>query len=78
MFCGENSRTKMCVLERVYYTKRKEQFLSYEVKDDFVRNGTFKSEFCVSNNVNERYHTTVDYGPSLKVAREIFHIQLYK
>jgi len=50
----------------------------YELKDDFVRNGTFESELCVSNNVNERYHTTVDYGPSLKVAREIFHIQLYK
>jgi len=34
------------------------------VKEDFVRNGTYRcgSGSCVSNNVNECYHTTADYG----------------
>jgi ATP-dependent DNA helicase DinG len=36
-----------------------------EVKDDFVRNGTYKCGMCVSNNVNECHHTTVDYGPCM-------------
>jgi len=33
------------------------------VKEDFVRNGTYRcGSGCVSNNVNECYHTTADYG----------------
>src|SRR5215467_10651225 len=34
------------------------------VKEDFIRNGTYKcgSGSCVSNNVDECYHTTADYG----------------
>jgi hypothetical protein len=32
--------------------KRKEQF-SCAVKDDFIRNGTYRYGSCVSNNVNE-------------------------
>ena len=35
------------------------------VKDDFIRNDTFKCGLCVSNSVNECYHTTVDYGPCI-------------
>jgi hypothetical protein len=32
------------------------------VKEDFIRNGTYRCGSCVSNNVNECYHTTADYG----------------
>ena len=35
---------------------------SCAVKDDFIKNGTYKCGLCVSNSVNECYHTTVDYG----------------
>ena len=35
------------------------------VKDDFIRNGTYKCGSCVSNNPNECYHTTADYGPCM-------------
>jgi ATP-dependent DNA helicase DinG len=35
------------------------------VKDDFIKNDTYKCGLCVSNNVNECYHTTVDYGPCI-------------
>ena len=38
---------------------------SCAVKDDFIRNGTYKCGLCVSNNVNECYHTTADYGPCI-------------
>src|SRR5215467_7866817 len=48
----------------VRIAKGKNNF-SCEVKDDFVRNGTYKCGLCVSNNVNECYHTTVDYGPCM-------------
>jgi hypothetical protein len=47
-------------------------FLSFDkynfscaVKDDFIRNDTYKCGLCVSNNVNECYHRTVDYGPCI-------------
>ncbi|MGC2573639.1 MAG: DEAD/DEAH box helicase family protein [Candidatus Nitrosopolaris sp.] len=35
------------------------------VKDDFIRNGTYKCGLCVSNKVNQCYHTTADYGPCM-------------
>jgi ATP-dependent DNA helicase DinG len=35
------------------------------VKDDFIRNRTYKCGLCVSNNANECYHTTEDYGPCM-------------
>jgi ATP-dependent DNA helicase DinG len=35
------------------------------VKEDFIRNGTYRCGSCVSNNVNECYHTTVEYGPCM-------------
>ncbi len=38
---------------------------SCAVKDDFIRNGTHKCGLCVSNNSNECYHTTADYGPCM-------------
>jgi ATP-dependent DNA helicase DinG len=34
------------------------------VKDDFIRNGTYRCGLCVSR-INECYHTTVDYGPCM-------------
>ncbi len=81
-FAGKTPRTKVCVLEHVYYTtvklaKGKNNFFC-EVKDDFVRNGTYKCGLCVSNNINECYHTTADYGSNLEVARKIFRTQRYK
>jgi ATP-dependent DNA helicase DinG len=38
---------------------------SCAVKDDFIRNNTYKCGLCVSSNVNECYHTTADYGPCM-------------
>ncbi len=38
---------------------------SCAVKDDFIRNGTHKYGLCVSNNANECYHATADYGPCM-------------
>ena len=37
------------------------------VKEDFIKNGTYRcgSGSCVSNNANECYHKTVDYGPCM-------------
>jgi ATP-dependent DNA helicase DinG len=35
------------------------------VKDDFIRNDTYKCGLCVSNKVNQCYHTTADYGPCM-------------
>jgi Rad3-related DNA helicase len=35
------------------------------VKDDFIRNGTYRCGLCVSNSVNECYHTRVEYGPCM-------------
>jgi ATP-dependent DNA helicase DinG len=37
------------------------------VKDDFIRNGTYKctSGSCVSNNANECRHTSAEYGPCI-------------
>jgi ATP-dependent DNA helicase DinG len=35
------------------------------VKNDFIINGTYRCGSCVSNNPNECYHTTVDYGPCM-------------
>ncbi|MGB6528583.1 MAG: hypothetical protein WBF33_10790, partial [Candidatus Nitrosopolaris sp.] len=34
------------------------------VKDDFIRNGTYKCGLCVSE-VKECYHTTANYGPCM-------------
>ncbi len=33
------------------------------VKQDFIRDGTYRCGICVSDNPNECYHTTVEYGP---------------
>ena len=38
---------------------------SCAVKDDFIRNGTYRCGSCASNNPNECYHTTADYGPCM-------------
>jgi ATP-dependent DNA helicase DinG len=35
------------------------------VKEDFIRNGTYKCGLCGSNEVNECYHTTAGYGPCM-------------
>jgi ATP-dependent DNA helicase DinG len=35
------------------------------VKEDFIRNGTYRCGSCASNDVNECYHTTVEYGPCM-------------
>ena len=35
------------------------------VKNDFIINGTYKCGSCVSNNPNECYHKTADYGPCM-------------
>ena len=46
----------------VKVAKGKNNF-SCAVKQDFIKNGTYKCGLCISNNVNECYHTTADYGP---------------
>ena len=33
------------------------------VKEDFIKNNTYRCGICVSDNANECYHTTVEYGP---------------
>ncbi|MGC2685703.1 MAG: DEAD/DEAH box helicase family protein, partial [Candidatus Nitrosopolaris sp.] len=48
----------------VKVAKGKNNFIC-AVKDDFIKNGTFKCGSCISNNVNECGHTTVDYGPCI-------------
>jgi len=35
------------------------------VKEDFIKNGTYRCGSCNSNNANECYHKTVDYGPCM-------------
>jgi Rad3-related DNA helicase len=35
------------------------------VKEDFIRNDTYRCGSCISDNVNECYHTTVEYGPCM-------------
>ena len=35
------------------------------VKEDFINNRTFRCGVCVSDDVNECYHTTVEYGPCM-------------
>ncbi|HET7390658.1 MAG TPA: ATP-dependent DNA helicase [Nitrososphaeraceae archaeon] len=35
------------------------------VKEDFIRNGIYKCGICASSDVNECYHTTVEYGPCM-------------
>jgi hypothetical protein len=35
------------------------------VKEDFIRNGIYQCGICVSDNANECYHTTVEYGPCM-------------
>ena len=32
------------------------------LKQDFIDNGIYRCGICVSDNVNECYHTTVEYG----------------
>jgi Rad3-related DNA helicase len=35
------------------------------VKEDFIKNGTYRCGVCVSDDVNGCYHTTVEYGPCM-------------
>ena len=35
------------------------------VKEDFIKNNTYRCGICVSDNANECYHTTVEYGPCM-------------
>src|SRR5215467_1971088 len=35
------------------------------VKEDFIRNYTYRCGSCIPNNVTECYHTTVEYGPCM-------------
>jgi Rad3-related DNA helicase len=35
------------------------------VKQDFIRNGLYQCGICVSDNANECYHTSVEYGPCM-------------
>jgi Rad3-related DNA helicase len=35
------------------------------VKQDFIRNGLYQCGICVSDNANECYHTSVEYGPCI-------------
>jgi ATP-dependent DNA helicase DinG len=35
------------------------------VKEDFVKNNTYQCGICISDNANECYHTTVEYGPCM-------------
>lgn len=35
------------------------------VKEDFIKNDTYRCGACVSDNVNECYHTTVEHGPCM-------------
>jgi Rad3-related DNA helicase len=35
------------------------------VKEDFIKNGTYQCGICASDNANECYHTTVEYGPCM-------------
>ena len=48
----------------VKMAKGKKNFIC-AVKDDFIRNGTYRCGLCVSNNVNQCYHKTADYGPCM-------------
>ena len=50
----------------VKVSKGKNNFIC-AVKEDFIKNGTYRcgSGSCISNNVNECGHTTVDYGPCM-------------
>jgi ATP-dependent DNA helicase DinG len=48
----------------VRVAKGKNNFIC-AVKDDFMRNGTYKCGLCVSE-VKECYHTTADYGPCMR------------
>src|SRR5919198_2766054 len=35
------------------------------VKEDFIKNGTYKCGICISDSANECHHTTVEYGPCM-------------
>ena len=35
------------------------------VKEDFIRNGTYRCGSCASSDADECYHTTVEYGPCM-------------
>ena len=35
------------------------------VKEDFIKNNSYKCGICVSDNAKECYHTTVEYGPCM-------------
>lgn len=35
------------------------------VKEDFIKNGMYQCGICISDNANECYHTTVEYGPCM-------------
>jgi ATP-dependent DNA helicase DinG len=35
------------------------------VKEDFIKNGIYRCGICISDNLNECIHTTVEYGPCM-------------
>ena len=35
------------------------------VKEDFIKNRMYQCGICISDNANECYHTTVEYGPCM-------------
>ena len=35
------------------------------VKEDFIKNNSYQCGICISDNANECYHTTVEYGPCM-------------
>ena len=35
------------------------------VKKDFIKDGIYQCGICISDNANECYHTTVEYGPCM-------------
>jgi ATP-dependent DNA helicase DinG len=35
------------------------------VKEDFIKNGTYKCGLCLSKNINECHHMAADYGPCI-------------
>ena len=44
--------------------KAKNNFIC-PVKEDFIKNGTYKCGSCVSNYARECYHTTAEHGPCM-------------
>src|SRR5215831_18613035 len=57
----EGPKPKRCSNCKRWVAKGKNNFIC-AVKEDFIRNGTYKCGSCLSN---ECYHTSADYGPCI-------------